>query len=54
MQPPSIACSADTAVLMHPAEAAYDGMVFDDDMPGKGAVVGENDVVPDHAVMSNV
>ena len=46
--------SAYTAVLMDPAEAPYNSVVFNDDMPGKGAVVGENDMVADRAIMSNV
>ena len=46
--------SANTAKLMDSAEAADDGIVFHNDMPGEGAIVGENDVVSDQAIMSNV
>jgi hypothetical protein len=46
--------SSNAAVLMHAAESANDRVVFDNHMTGQSAVVGENDVVPDDAIMGNV
>jgi hypothetical protein len=45
---------ADGHELMHGREAADDHFAADDDMTGQGRGVGQDVVVPDHAVMSDM
>ena len=48
---PQDSVSSNSAELVDPAESTDDRIVLDDDVAGESAVIGENHMVPDEAIV---